>query len=303
MASTPSGMAFRRLVSFGEETTYGQAPADLSRWIGGVSNFNGGVELAEESVATLNNQRTKTPVVHGIDAGPSLEYYVQTAQFFKYALGSVVDSGTAPPYTHTIDISSDYTLPSVSLLEHRIGQASHGYLYTGCRVESLEVSWEEDGLLTASVRFIAQKASKTTTLPAVSPDTRDYFKASQKQVTINGQPYGYVVGGSISITNNHVKLPRQGDYIGEPIADRVDVEASLELYYMDDTIYDLMLNKTSFNITVRFERSTSDYIEFQLNNCYASVEAGLPAEGELMQTLNVRPESITIVASDDIAAY
>ena len=296
-------MVFGRLVSFGEEISYGVAPDDLSRWIGGVVRFDGGSELVTEEVAILSGDRLKSYAVHGFDSKPSMEYYVQTAQFFKYALGSVTDSGTAPPYTHTIDISDSYDLPSISLLEHRIGSPSHGYLYTGAKVESLEISWDEDGLLKASIDFMASKPSKVTTLPVVTPDTRDYFKASQKTVTINGVSNEYVVSGSIGITNNHIRFPRKGDDAGKPIANKVDLEASLTLYYVDSSIVDLMLNKTKFDVTVRFERSVDDYIEFRLLGCYASVESELPADEELMQTLNLKPESLQIFASDDIPAY
>ncbi|HID05402.1 MAG TPA: hypothetical protein EYP20_06315, partial [Aigarchaeota archaeon] len=163
------GMVFNRLVSYGEETSYGVAPSDVARWIGGVTSFNGGVETALEEAVTLSGGRLRGYVLHGLDVRPSLEYYIQTGQFLKYALGSVSDSGTGPPYIHTIEISSGYDLPSISLLEHRIGNPSHGYLYTGAKVESLEVSWEEDSLLKASVELLASNVDKVNTLPAVTP--------------------------------------------------------------------------------------------------------------------------------------
>lgn len=296
-------MSFKRLVSYGEETSYGTPPADVSRWIGLVQTFNGGVEHAGEEVAALDAERLKRPVIRGIDVSPSMEFHVQDARFLKYAFGSVTNSGTAPPYTHTLAISSDYLLPSVTLVEHRIGTPMHGYRYTGCRVESLELSWDEDGFLTASVEFIGKGVEKITTLPSVTPSNLDAFKAGQKTVTINGVENQYVVSGSISITNNHVKYPRSGDYIAGTVADRVDLEASLDIFYIDSSLYELMLSKTKFDVTVKFTRSTDDYIEITLDDCYVSVESELPAEGELMQTLNLRPSNISIVAKDSIPSY
>ncbi|MEM3670032.1 MAG: hypothetical protein QW737_05830 [Nitrososphaerota archaeon] len=64
-----------------------------------------------------------------------------------------------------------------------------------------------------------------------------------------------------------------------------------------------MLNKTKFDVTIKFTRSTDDYIEITLDDCYVSVDSELPAEGELMQTLSLRPSNISIVAKDDIANY
>jgi len=296
-------MSFKRLVSHGEETTYGQVPTDVSKWIGLVQTFSGGVEHAGDTISALDSSRLKRPVVFGIDVAPSFEYYVQTGQFLKYALGKVTNIGTSPPYTHTIEISDDYVLPSVTLVEHRVGTPIHGFRYLGCRVESLELSFDEDGFLTASVEMIAKKVDKITTLPNVTPLTTEPFKASQKTVTINGVDNPYVVSGNISITNNHVKYPRSGDYIGGTVADRVDLEASLDLFYVDSSIVELMLNKTAFDVVIKFQRAADDYIQITLDDCYASVEAELPTEGELMQTLNLTPSKITIEVKDSIATY
>ena len=296
-------MSFKRLVSHGEETTYGQAPSDVSRWIGLVQTFSGGVEHAGDTISALDSSRLKRPVVFGIDVAPSLEYYVQTGQFLKYAFGKVTNTGTSPPYTHTIEIADDYVLPSVTLVEHRVGTPIHGFRYLGCRVESLELSFDEDGFLTASVEMIAKQVEKITTLPNVTPLTTEPFKASQKTVTINGVDNPYVVSGSISITNNHVKYPRSGDWVGGTVADRVDLEASLDLFYVDSSIVELMLNKTAFDVVIKFQRATDDYIQITLDDCYTNVEAELPAEGELMQTLNLTPSKITIEVKDSIATY
>ncbi len=295
-------MSFKRLVSFGEETTYGTPPSDVSKWIGLIQTFSGGVEYAGETISALDTTRLKRPVVYGIDVSPSMEYLVQTGQFLKYAFGKVTDSGTGP-YIHAIEISDDYVLPSVTLVEHRVGTPVHGFRYTGCRVESLELSFDEDGFLTASIEFIGRQAEKITTLPNVTPLTTEPFKASQKTVTINGVENPYVVSGSISITNNHVKYPRSGDWVGGSVADRVDLEASIDVFYLDSNLFELMLNKTAFDVVIKFARGADDYVQITLDDCYASVESELPAEGELMQTLNLTPKNIIIEAKDNIATY
>jgi hypothetical protein len=83
----------------------------------------------------------------------------------------------------------------------------------------------------------------------------------------------------------------------------VDLEASLDLFYVDSSIVELMLNKTAFDVVIKFQRTTDDYIQITLDDCYTSVEAELPAEGELMQTLNLTPSKITIEVKDSIATY
>jgi hypothetical protein len=47
-------MVFRRLVTYGEEDVYGEAPEDVSKWVGGVTSFNGGVELVGELAGKIS---------------------------------------------------------------------------------------------------------------------------------------------------------------------------------------------------------------------------------------------------------
>ena len=301
-------MPFRRLVSYGEETTYGTAPASITDVLGWVTTFNGGVELVSETTAIANAERKKKTLVHGHNVNPSVTFYPLNGKPFKYALGVVTDtdlSGVGSgPWQHDITIASDYKLPSITLLEHRIGTPNHGYQYTGCRIESMEARWEVDRELEVTLDFVGKTPTKVTSLPSVTFPTEEPYKAEQITTIINGTAYDYVTGGSIRLTNNHITLPRQSDgYIKEPIADAVDIEASLDLYYLDSSLVDLMLNKTKFDVSVKFTRGTNDTIEFQLLGCVVTTESELPAEGEISQTLRLMPDDLKIVVVDNISSY
>jgi hypothetical protein len=89
-------MVFRRLVTYGEEDVYGEAAEDVSRWVGGVTSFNGGVELVGEKVAVLTGGRGTWTAAHGVDVSPSISFYPQTAQFLKYAFGKTNKHGGIP---------------------------------------------------------------------------------------------------------------------------------------------------------------------------------------------------------------
>ncbi|MCL7399829.1 MAG: hypothetical protein LZ170_06390 [Thaumarchaeota archaeon] len=52
--------------------------------------------MLETLFSALDSSRLKRPVVFGIDVAPSLEYYVQTGQFLKYAFGK----GKSNKYRH-----------------------------------------------------------------------------------------------------------------------------------------------------------------------------------------------------------
>ncbi|MEM4189995.1 MAG: phage tail tube protein [Candidatus Caldarchaeum sp.] len=296
-------MVYRKLVTYGEETTYGVTPENVSEWIGGVASFNGGVEVVSETTPILSGGRMFSTIVHGIDVSPTVEFYIQTGRFLKYAFGKTTNTGTAPPYTHLLEIDDGYELPSITLLEHRLGSQSHGYLYNGYRADKLTLSWEADSLLKASMTFASNHISKTTSLPTAVPDSRPYFKTSSKTVEVDGNQIGYVVSGSLTISNNHTPFPRSGDFSSKHVAGNAECEAQLELYYVDSSFIDMMVGKTKFDVKVRFSRGAQDYVELRLEDCVCSVESELAAEGELMQTVSLKPSNVSLVAVDDIPSY
>lgn len=295
---------FRRLITYGEESSYGVPASNPNRLLGWVTGFSGGVELAYETVGVMDGSRKKRTIVYGVDVSPSITFLPTGGQFFKYALGSVTDSGTSPPYTHEITITPSHRLPSTTIVEHRIGEATHGFRYVGCVVESLEASWERDGPLECSVDLASLRVEQVGSLPEPAGEAESPYRAEMATVTINGTQYGYATSGSISITNNHTPLPRGADgFTTGHIANTTDIEATITLHYMDPSLVNLMLNRQKFDVTAKFTRGASDTLEFQLLGCVASVEAPLSAEEEPIQELSLRAENLRIVAVDSTPAY
>lgn len=295
---------FRRLVTFGEESTYGVPATSPDRLFGWVTEFSGGVKTVSDPMGILDGSRLKRTIVYGLDVAPSISFLPTSGAPFKYALGSVADTGAEPPYTHRITISQGYRLPSITILEHRLGASSHGFRYVGCVVESLEASWEADGPLECSLEFVGQRVEQVGSLPSPAEDAGDPFRAEMVNVNIDGQEYGYATGGSLSLTNNHTPLPRGPDgFTPGHIANSTDIEATLSLHYMDPSIISLMLNRESFDVTIRFTRGANDRVEFKLLRCVAEVDAPLGAEEELVQELRLRAEDLEIVAMDSRPTY
>lgn len=295
---------FRRLVTYGEESVYGTPSSNPSRLFGWVTEFSGGARLASEMVGVMDGTRGKRAIVYGIDVSPSLSFLPTGGAVFKYALGSVSDSGTAPPYTHEITVTPSHRLPSITVVEHRVGAVSHGFRYVGCVVEGVEVSWERDGPLECSLELLSQRVEAVNTLPQPEEESGTPYRAEMVTVIIDGSEYSYSTGGSISLTNNHTPLPRGADgFVTGHIANTTDIEATISLYYMNPEILSLMLEKEKFDVTVKFARSSSDRIEFKLLRCVATVDAPLSAEEEPTQELSLRAEDIKIVAVDSIPSY
>ncbi len=295
---------FRHLVTYGEESVYGEPSPSPDRLFGWVTEFSGGAEAVAEAVALVAGSRQKRIITYGVDVSPSIGFLPTEGVFFKYALGEVSSSGSEPPYTHEITVTQGPRLPSLTILEHRIGDQSHGVRLVGCLVESLEVSWEADGPLECSAEFAARRIEVVGQLPQVSQQLGQPYKAEQAQIILDGQIQAYATGGSISITNNHAALPRGADgYLQGHIATSVDIEATLRLHYTSPSLLSLMLEGEPFEAQVRFVRAPGDTLEFRLIGCVASVEAPLSSEEAPVQELSLRAEDIRIVAVDGRPSY
>ncbi len=294
---------FRRLVTFGEESSYGVPATSPDRVFGWVTEFSGGVRLASDSIGVLDGSRLKRTIVYGLDLSPSISFLPTSGAPFKYALGSVTNTGAEPPYTHEIRISQEHRLPSITILEHRLGGESHGFRYVGCVVEGVEASWEQDGPLECSFDFRARSVEQVSSLPTPSEQPGEPFKAETVNVIINGQGYSYATGGSLSLTNNHIPLPRDSEgFIPGQIAGTTDIEATISLHYMDPSIIALMLGRDTFDATIKFTRGANDSLEFKLLRCVAEVEFPLSSD-ELSQELRLRAEELQIVAVDSRQNY
>ncbi|MEM2333903.1 MAG: hypothetical protein QXD31_01185 [Candidatus Caldarchaeum sp.] len=81
------------------------------------------------------------------------------------------------------------------------------------------------------------------------------------------------------------------------------MRSELELHYIDSSLVDLMVDKTRFDVKIRFSRGPQDYVELRLDDCVCSVESELAAERELMQTVTLKHSGVSLLAVDDIVSY
>jgi hypothetical protein len=295
---------FRRLVTYGEESVYGEPAPSPDRAFGWVTEFSGGAEVVAEPVALAWGARQKRIITYGVDVSPSITFLPTGGSFFKYALGQVSNTGAEPPYTHEITVAPSLRLPSITILEHRIGEQSHGFRYSGCLVESFEASWEADGPLECTAEFAARRMELVSQLPQAPQQLGQPYKASHAQIILDGQSYPLAAGGSISLSNNHVALPRGADgYVQGHVASSIDIEASLRIYYTSPDLVALMLGGEVFEVQIRFVRAEGDTLEFRLLGCVASVEAPLSAEDTPVQEVSLKAEDIKIVAVDGQPSY
>jgi len=294
---------FARRLYYGEETTYGTSVTP-NKVFGIASSFSSGGDVVVEDVRAGDRGYYKR-VLLGLDFAPKIEFKPLTGEFLKYVLGKVTNTGSAAPYTHTIEVGN--SLKSLTVEAARIGPSSIAERVVGLLVSGCEISFENNGLVEVSLDAVAKNVSVVSpyTDPALSIPAKEPFTFNDATLTIGSTQYAYVVSGSISINNTLEPLPRgsDGTVKGYALAE-CEYEASFDLFFDNASLLSDFLNKTRRNVTVRFSRTANDYIEFSFTNAVIKVESELPfQEGEIMQSVSIYPESMTVTVKDDIATY
>ena len=291
-----------RKLYYGEETSYGQA-ATMTDVLGLVTSWDPGAELVHEDIR-VGMRTIHKRIALGFNFSPSIEFLPLTGKFLKYVFGKVTNSGTAPPYTHTIEVGD--SLKSLTVEVALIGASAIAERAVGLLVDSAEISFEEDGFLTASLDCRAKSVTALTsyTDPAISIPDKQPFKHRDVTVTIGTTTYGYVTSGRITINNNLAELPRSGDYIQGFVLQGAEYEGEVEIVFENFSLMNDFLSKTARNVEIKFTRGTNDYINFKLLNSYIQVSPEVPFNAdELVQTVAIYPETIQVEVKDDIASY
>jgi len=291
--------AIRKLY-WGKETTYGQA-ATVSSTLGLPQSFDPGLELVEEDIYA-GERGYYDHLYIGRNVNPSAEFYMVDGTFLPFLLGSVANSGTAAPYTHTVTLGN--TLPSMTLEAVRGSIAER---VVGALVSDWEISVEADGIVNVSLDFSAKDVSFLTTYtdPNISLPTTRPFKFTDMTVTWGGTTLGKVTSCSISGSNNLEPLPRQGEVIPGYAILTAEYEAELELIWESYGMALDFLNATKRDLVVKFVRTAGqDEIEFDLNNCLLEWASEIDYTGDVItQTISLKPKTIQIVGKDNIAAW
>jgi len=291
-----------RKLYWGKETSYGTA-ATVSATLGIPQSFDPGVELVQEDIYA-GNRGYFDHLYIGRNVKARAEFYVVDGRFLPFLLGSVSNSGSAAPYTHTVTLGS--TLPSMTIEAVRGSVAER---IVGALVSEWEISVESDGIVEASLTFMAKDISFLTsyTDPNISlPSTRP-FKFTDMTVTWGSTTLGKVTSCSIKGSNNLEPLPRQGEVVQGYAILTAEYEAELEVVWEDYSLAQDFLNASSTkrDLTVKFTRTANqDEIQFTLGSCLLEWASKIDYTGDLMtQKISLLPKTITITGKDSFSAW
>jgi hypothetical protein len=147
---------YRGKLSIGFETTYNQAPTKGIQMPITSSKIKGSQNLITDN--TIRGRRDPAqPSLGNIDVSGSVVIPVDDVNFgywLRALLDSPVTTGSGDPYTHVF--KTGLTQPSVSF-EQQFPDINQYFLYTGCKVNKLALSFGGDQALTATIDVMGAK--------------------------------------------------------------------------------------------------------------------------------------------------
>jgi hypothetical protein len=195
----------RALMALAFESTFGTTPGSGFLKMPFVSSNLGASQALLESEVLGNGRDPIDPDLDVQVADGDIVVPVDTEAFgvwLKMLLGDPVTTGSGP-YTHVFSSKAD-TLPSASL-EIGMPEVPHFAMNKGLMVDSLSLSWQRAGQLTATLATIAQgEADPASSTSAGTPTEFDYYRFANRHgsITRGGSDLGDVTNATLRYTNN-----------------------------------------------------------------------------------------------------
>lgn len=185
------------------ETVYGTSPASGYKQVPFASTNLGGEQPLLDSELLGFGRDPLAPIKDAFtaDGDVVIPLDVENLGFWlKGAFGNPVTTGTTPK-VHTF-ASGGFTLPSMSI-ETQMPEVPRFAMYAGCVVD--EIGWEmrRSGLLTGTVKLIAQKetVSPTTAAGTLTAQALQRFGHFQGAITRNGSAIANITAARINYKN------------------------------------------------------------------------------------------------------
>jgi hypothetical protein len=246
-----------------ETSTYVQYPGIAQR--GDVSPT---IQEAEILVANMSGRLASDQALHGESTyGLTTNIRLQTGQPFYWLMGAVSTTGSGTPYTHAI--SNNNTVPSFSV-EYVI-DSDHSHKFLGCKLDSLEITLTQGQPVSANLSWVAESHSIDTSPGSPSSRTLVPYEFHQlTTLTVNSVSYlADIRQATISMSNglerDYSLSSRDASSITEGVR---ECTMNLEIRASDETLMNLLKNRTDFAISFVLKRagSDNDKITITINN-------------------------------------
>lgn len=221
------------------------------------------------------------------------------------------DTGTD---THVFTIQTE-TLPPTQTIEasykgYQSGQDNFVRTFSGCAVNSGEISMNNESELQVSLDYIAMDVETGTTIQATktTPDDRDpwIFADAASNLTMFGTPFARVEQFSFALTNNL----EQGRYIQSNDPEKpfeityanAEFEMSATITVDDNTLYDELRNPTAegFSGEIEFQKPSGETLRIIAKRCnFAEAPHEVPGDDSTIQVdVSIVPEDLEVRVED-----
>jgi hypothetical protein len=185
------------------ETVYGTAPTTGFRTVPFASTTLGSEQPLIASELLGQGRDPLAPSKDAVTADGDVVVPIDVENFglwLKAAFGGPTTTGTTPK-THTFQ-SGSWSLPSLSI-ETGMPEVPRYAMYTGCVCDQLSWQMSRSGLLTATVRLIAQgeSAAAATAAGTTTSLGLQRFGHFNGTITRNGTPLGNVISAEVTYSN------------------------------------------------------------------------------------------------------
>lgn len=255
----PSGLAAQ--IGWAQETTWG-TPVTVTTFAPLVSESIGyEVARLESSGIITGRTITDTDQVKAgnvtVSGDIQLEAFEQSiGTLLKHALGSVSSTTASAPYTHTITPGTLTGLGlTVQVGRPDVGGTVRPYTFSGCKVDSLELSIAAGEIATLGVTLVGKDVATNTSLAAASYQAQATrpFTGIEATTSTWGATTPNITAVTLSVANNLAAERRflGTDTVAEPLqAERRTVDGTLSVEFSSLALWEDYAALTYRDLTV-----------------------------------------------------
>lgn len=241
---------YHGVVLIGKETTWG-TPVSATKDVGLVQDCTVRESNAEITGYAVGSRAMQYLYAGKYEASGSIKVQYQHARLFEYLFGAVAHDATSTP-----DIQHTFTeadaLPSFTL-EDSWNNATNdiAHTYAGCLATGGELTLGVDGVLEASVDFVAKTVAATTTSTGATVSTLEtlpsYLASSVKWGTAAAEvTQGTLTNLTLSIANGSIRHDAIGSRLpGVIFPSNRKYTGKFTARMRDDVDYQTMLGGTA----------------------------------------------------------
>lgn len=297
-------------IAFCEETAYGTTPAtpamtQLSAMLPGESISRKNEELLSNAITGARARKDSRLGNTTVSGSLPFELSINSlATILKHALGPVVTTGAAAPYTHTIKRGP---LPVGLTIEKAFPDIGQYYRYTGCRIDSMSLQVGTSGFVTGDLAFIGQDEISAASALG-TPTVPDHIPLAHFDAVFTSDISGVQVPAQVLSLNLNLNNGLDGQRVvgSRDIASlregMGEITGTLTVLFENDDYLSAMGTGVEFNSVLTFtDDDTGDSLQFRLPRTVytgGDITPKIASDKGIVLTLAIRGLYDTTTATD-----